>query len=182
MIRLQRPGADVRRDAALRRARRDGSAAVEFGIIAVPFLMMLFAILEIAVIFLTDTVLENAVIDAGRQVRTGEADRTGMNTEKFKTKICANMSAFANNCASRLTVDVQVLTGFRNPPEDPLRTGAFDPAGLDYKQSQPGDIVIVRAWYQQPIFTPFMTQGAPRAGGNGILTATTSFRNEPYNQ
>ena len=182
MIRLQRPGADVRRDAALRRARRDGSAAVEFGIIAVPFLMMLFAILEIAVIFLTDTVLENAVIDAGRQVRTGEADRTGMNTEKFKTKICANMSAFANNCTSRLTVDVRVLTSFRNPPTDPLSTGTFNPSGLEYLPSQPGNIVIVRAWYKQPIFTPFMNQGAPRAGGNGILTATMAFRNEPYNQ
>jgi len=182
MIRLHRPGADVRRNASPRRARRDGSAAVEFGIIAVPFLMLLFAILEIALISLTDTVLENAVIDAGRQVRTGEADRSGMSTDKFKTKICANMSAFADNCTSRLTVDVRVLTGFLKPPEDPLKTGTFNPAGLDYKQSQPGDIVIVRAWYQQPIFTPFMTQGAPRAGGTGILTATTLFRNEPYNQ
>lgn len=150
--------------------------------VALPFLMMLFAILEIAILFLTDTVLENAVVDAGRQVRTGEADLTGMNTEKFKTEICANMSAFGNSCASRLTVDVRVLDNFRTPPSDPLATGAFVPAGLEYLPSQPGDIVIVRAWYKQPIFTPFMTQGAPRAGGNGVLTATMAFRNEPYNQ
>lgn len=144
--------------------------------------MMLFAILEIGIIFLTDTVLENAVVEAGRTIRTGEADRTGMDTDKFKAKICANMSAFSNGCLSRLTVDVRELPAFRQPPPDPMVSGAFDPAGLTYQPSQPGNIVIVRAWYKQQIFTPFMTQGAPRAGGTGILTAAMTFRNEPYNQ
>jgi len=181
MIRTRRPAPSGRCDLPdMRRGRRDGSAAVEFGLVALPFIMMIFAILEIALIFLTDTVLENAVVDTGRQIRTGEAAGAGLTADQFKARICARMSAFANNCSSRLTVDVRVLPRFRDPPPDPLSGGGFNTAGLTYLPGQPGSIVIVRAWYKQPIFTPFMNQGAPRAGSDGVLTATMAFRNEPY--
>ena len=53
---------------------RDGSAAVEFALVALPFCFMIFAILEVVLIFTLDSVLENAAINTGRLVRTGQAE------------------------------------------------------------------------------------------------------------
>jgi Flp pilus assembly protein TadG len=55
------------------RLRRDrsGSAAVEFAMIAAPFFLLLFAMIEVAAVFFTGTVLENAVLETARQIRTG---------------------------------------------------------------------------------------------------------------
>ena len=57
---------------------RDGSAAVEFGLVVLPFCVMIFAILEVALIFTLDSVLENAAIGTGRLVRTGQGSAQGM--------------------------------------------------------------------------------------------------------
>ena len=57
--------------ARLRRVLRneDGATAVEFALIAAPFFFLLFAMLEVAAVFFTGTVLENAVLEAARQLR-----------------------------------------------------------------------------------------------------------------
>src|SRR6185437_3168694 len=45
---------------------QDASAAIEFGFVALPFLALLFAILETALVFFANQTLEAAVANAGR--------------------------------------------------------------------------------------------------------------------
>ena len=151
--------------------------------IAFPFFFMLFAIMEIALLFIVDSVLGNAVIETGRIIRTGEAFNSGMTEAQFKTSLCSRMNIFSAECPSRANVDVRVITQFRNvTPPDPLANGtSFDKSGLTYLTGQPGSLVLVRVWYSQPLITPFMAQALSKLNdGNTILTATTTFRNEPY--
>ena len=68
---------------ALRAARRlirrqDGAAAVEFGIVVAPFLALLFAIIETAVVFFAGQALETAVADSSRLILTGQAQTQGL--------------------------------------------------------------------------------------------------------
>ncbi|HEX8471268.1 MAG TPA: TadE/TadG family type IV pilus assembly protein [Brevundimonas sp.] len=163
---------------------REGATAVEFAMIAFPFFFMLFAILEIGLLFVTDSMLENAVIETGRLIRTGVADNSRMTADQFKASLCTRMSIFSADCASQATVDVRVITQFRNvAPPDPLANGtSFDKSGLTYLTGQPGSLVLIRVWYSRPLITPFMAQALSKLGdGNTILTATTTFRNEPFN-
>lgn len=162
-------------------ARRDGSAAVEFAMVALPFLIMLFAVLEIAFVFVLDSVLENAVIETGRLVRTGQADAASYTTDTFKTGVCNRMSIFATGCSDKLTVDVRVIPQFTDPnPRDPFAGGQTNPTSF-YDGGQPGNLVLVRAWYKHTLFTPFLKSGLSRFGdGNAYLMATTAFRNEPW--
>ena len=45
----------------------------------------------------------------------------------------------------------------------------------------PGDIVVVRAYYQWGLFTPLMNQALETlSGGKTLITSTATFRNEPY--
>ncbi len=180
---LHPPQSNARR-ALSGRTRRDGSSAVEFAMVAFPFFFMMFAIMELGLVFVTDSVLENATVETGRLVRTGEAATGNMSAEQFKTELCNRMSIFKSDCPGRATVDVRELPQFRTNPPDPLANGtSFDASGLDYKLGQPGSLVLVRIWYRQPLFTPFLKQAMSKLGdGDTIMIATTAFRNEPYAQ
>ena len=165
-------------------ARREGSSAVEFAMVAMPFFFMMFAILELGLVFVTDSVLENAVMETGRLVRTGQAAGSNLTAAQFKTKLCEKMSIFQNDCPARATVDVRVIPTFVNAnPPDPMANGtSFNTAGLGYDRGQPCNLILIRTWYSQPLLTPFLKQALSKLGdGNVMMTATTTFRNEPYN-
>ncbi|CAN5138492.1 pilus assembly protein [soil metagenome] len=167
------------------RRNRDGSSAIEFAMVAFPFFFMMFAIIEIGMIFVTDSILENATIETGRMIRTGEVAGSSMSASQFKTQLCNRMSIFASQCPSRATIDVRVINQFRNQnPPDPMASGtSFDSTQLGYQPGQPGSLILIRVFYKQPLFTPFLAQALSKLGdGNTIMTATTTFRNEPYDQ
>ena len=148
--------------------------------VALPFFFMLFAILEIGIVFTLDSVLENATIETGRLVRTGQASAENMTKEQFKTSLCGRMSIFSGDCETRTTVDVRVLPQFSSVPPDPMAGGTFDEDALTYSNGQPGSIMVVRVFYKHPLFTNFLAQGLSRLNdGSAVLTATTAFRNEP---
>ena len=148
--------------------------------VALPFCLMMFAILELGLVFVTDSVLENATIETSRLVRTGQASAQSMTAAQFKTSLCSRMSIFGPDCATRATVDVRVIPQFNTVPPDPMAGGTFSTAALTYANGSPGDLVLVRVWYRQPLLTTFLAQGLSRLNdGAAILTATTAFRNEP---
>ncbi|GEB98976.1 pilus assembly protein [Brevundimonas diminuta] len=165
-----------------RRRRREGSTAVEFALVAFPFFILLFGILEIGLMLLVDALVETAVSDAGRQIRTGLAQEQQLEIGDIKERLCAKMSVFAADCPSRAFIDIRVVDGFSTPPDaDPLKTGVFDPSVLTYMPGDAGDRVLVRVWYEQPIVTPFIAQAVSRTTDHRVmLTTTLAFRNEPY--
>src|SRR6187431_2620091 len=71
--------------------QNDGSAAVEFGLVAAPFLALVFAILETAFVFFAGQTLETAVADSSRLIMTGQAQSQGMNQSAFKSAVCARI-------------------------------------------------------------------------------------------
>lgn len=162
------------------RKAQDGAVAVEFAFVAFPLCFMLFATLEVGLYFTLDTVLENAVTETGRLIRTGQAGDQGMTRDQFKTRMCAQMSIFAPDCQARATVDVRVIPQF-SPPADPLDDGIFDPNEVNmYTNGSPGSLMLVRVWYRQPLFTTYLAKGLSRTNdGTYMLNATTAFRNEP---
>lgn len=151
--------------------------------VAAPFFFMLFAILELGLVFVTDSTVENAVLETGRLVRTGQAQTAAMTAEGFKDEVCERMSLLATDCDNRTTIDVRVIDQFQdvNPP-DPMADGeTFDDSELVFEAGQPGSLILIRVWYEQPLITPFLSEGLSRLdNGKMVMTATTTFRNEPY--
>ncbi|MDQ1154532.1 TadE/TadG family type IV pilus assembly protein [Brevundimonas sp. SORGH_AS_0993] len=163
--------------------RREGAAAVEFAFVALPFFFMIFAMLELGLAFVVDSLLENAVVETSRLVRTGQASSQKFDQTKFKSAVCERMGVFNSDCRDRLTVDVRVIPQFTTPnPPNPIRDGEMDPKQVIYDGGQPGDLILVRAWYQQPLVTPLLSQAGSRLkNGALLLSAATAFRNEPWN-
>lgn len=167
---------------ARRRQGREGVAAIEFAMVAIPFLMMIFAILELGMVFVIDSMLETATTQSGRLVRTGQADQQKFTAARFKSELCDRMTLFKTDCASRATVDVRVIPQFAAPdPPEPITNGQIDPAKAIYDGGNPGDLVLVRVWYVHPLITPLLNQATSRVGaGKVLLMSATAFRNEPW--
>ena len=164
------------------RAPREGAAAVEFAIVALPFFFVIFAILELGIIFLVDSMMESAVQQASRLVRTGQAQGGAISPAQFKTALCQNMSVFEGDCQARATVDVRTIPQFRNPnPPDPTADGELEESEGGFDPGAAGDLMLVRVWYQQPVVTPMMSQALTRLeSGTALISVTTAFRNEPF--
>ena len=65
-----------------------GVTMIEFGLLAVPFFTMIAAILETALVFLASQILDSAVQDASRLVRTGQAQANNYTLASFNTAVC----------------------------------------------------------------------------------------------
>ena len=150
--------------------------------VAAPFFFMIFAVLELGLVFLVDSVLENAVLNASRIVRTGQAETGNLTAAQFKTALCAEMSVFQGDCASRADVDVRVMPEFSTGlPASPIKNGVLVKSDLTYDRGGPGDLMLVRVFYSQPLVTPFMQQAMSRLNsGAAVISVATAFRNEPY--
>src|SRR5436309_1858361 len=91
--------------------RQDGTAAVEFGLVAAPFLALLFAIIETAVVFFAGQALETAVGDSSRLILTGQAQTQGLDAAGFKNAVCAKIYGLFD-CANGVYVDVKKFSNF----------------------------------------------------------------------
>ncbi len=182
----RRGGKGFRRGSAPRTGfwrARGGATAVEFALVATPFFALLFGIIELGLIFLVQSSLENATSEAARTIRTGQFQTGGAATQAaFKTAICADFPWLQSDCASNLSVDVETFASFAAvTAPNPVVNGVFNPAALQFTPGGPGQVVSVRAYYQWPLIVPLMDQALqPVSGGKFLITSTAVFCVEPY--
>jgi Flp pilus assembly protein TadG len=167
------------------RAQR-GATAVEFALVSVPLLVLTFGMLELAMVFMVGTTLDSATEAASRKIRTGEFQTSAAhaNTD-FKALVCGNMSWLTAQCPAAVSIDVRTFANFSTlAGAHPLPAATFDPTKVCFSTGQPTDIVLVRAYFQWNLFTPLLNNALENMGGGSgkrLLSSTTAFRNEPYN-
>lgn len=185
----------------LKRFRKDsqGVTAVEFAMIAVPFLSLLFVIFESALVFFTQQGLEAATADAARVILTGQtltgttpqgASTALTSSDAFRSQVMCKLKSLPSfiDC-SKLIIDVRNQSGFAGTNlGSSFYTGAtvFQTGGANC-------VVVMRVVYPMPVYLSFLTSnglvttGINRTGqvnyGGGwthMLLATQVFRNEPF--
>lgn len=163
--------------------QQDGAAAVEFALVAAPFLALTFAILETAMVFFAGQTLEAAAADSARLIMTGQAQSAGFTQAQFKTAVCARIYGLFD-CANGLYVDVKSYSSFGAISNTaPITNGVLDTAKTTYSPGDVGNIVVVSLYYQWPIYVSMLGNNLAStglSGGNRLLTATAVFRVEPY--
>ena len=166
-----------------RRFMRDakGSVAVEFALTAIPFFTLLFAIMEAGIIFFASATLDQSVNDAGRLIRTGQAQTANTTQAQMIQKICDNV-VLLSSCTTKLKIDVRVYTNFSSVSFASVMdsTGAIKDSSLNFSMGAAGDIIVVRAFYVWSIMSPFSTGLANNTTGTRLIQSSVAFRNEPY--
>lgn len=161
-----------------------GVAAVEFAVLGLPFVVLTLWLFQLALVVLASSMLQNALVEASRQIRTGalQSATTTPTAASFVTLVCSNMSWLQSNCLTQLTVDVSTESQFTGATvPNPLATGTFNSSVLAFNPGTAGQIVVVRGFYQWPLIAPVLFSGLSQTGnGVDVLIETTTFVNEPY--
>jgi Flp pilus assembly protein TadG len=182
---------------------RDGAAAIEFAILAVPYFIIIFAIIETFVAFAAEQLVTNAVNTLGRQLRTGQITyqlnrTTDMDVTKFRQAFCEEVNIMIQcseseiSTPSKLYIDARTFTSFAAIPKTIPRvsTAAFadiDPTSFKFTPGGPSTINMLRAYYRWQVITdlvrPYITTIRPADGSmpsDFLIVATTAFENENY--
>jgi Flp pilus assembly protein TadG len=179
-----------------RRSRR-ASAAVEFALVAPVFFALLFAIIETSIIFFASQVLETITQDSARLIETGQAQSGQVMINgvvacaaapctqgEFQAYVCSQVPALLFTCpasARGIFVDVENYPAFSSLTiNNQIVAGTFT-NNMQYNTGGPGDIVVVRLFYEWPLFVTGLGYNISNLTGNQrLLVATSVFKNEPY--
>ncbi len=168
---------------------RKGATAIEFALVAAPFLALLIATFETALVFFAGRVLDEVTEEASRYILTGQAQQSNMTQAQFLTYVCtsSNTAALVNalfNC-SKLMVNVQNYSDFASAsttgPTLTFNSNGTVSNTWNYAPGTPGSIVVVQVMYQWPIVLgPLNFNLSNLANGNRLLVSTAVFKTEPY--
>ncbi len=179
-----------------------GATAIEFGIVAVPFLVLVTTTIETALVLWTNQVLDDAVKQAARTLLTGESvaiystpsnplpHGAKTSTEAFRREVCAQAPALVD--CEKLRVDVR---GYATPTQartdlatrNPLNGRTLNTSGFSYNQPGRGETVVVRAALRYSLYltgwvdslTGWTVSLANIDGDERALFSVATFRTEP---
>ncbi len=158
----------------------DGATAVEFALVGIPFIFMVIGIVEMGLMFTSQSLLEASTASAARQVRTG-AVQEGGGEALFRDELC-DFASVLMTC-NELQYQVVTMADFGEAEEFPDPT--FDDDGnLEDQQFDAGgvsDVVMIRTAYQYPIKTPlFQLMLSNNSRNTRTMLSTVVLRTEPY--
>jgi Flp pilus assembly protein TadG len=157
------------------RGDAQGAAAVEFALVAAPFLALIFCIIQVSLDFLFFSQFDYATHKAAQSIRSGEVQRQGMTADQFRTNLlCSQLSLV--NCDS-----VQVNVRRVRTKADWL---AADPDLATQGQtlwcpSGSSELVLVQTFMPVP-FLSALWSGDPASTGPRLYKSVVALRNDPF--
>ncbi|GJD54375.1 TadE/TadG family type IV pilus assembly protein [Methylobacterium dankookense] len=167
-------------------ADRRGAAAVEFAILAAPFLALLCVVVESAMMTLSQQTLDLAMDRATRVLRTGEFQDMANGTDpskRLQRLMCGGMVVFfrCDDLKLDLTRSASFSTTQVAVPYDSQRKNWAAGFGTNFQCPQGDDVVALRAAVPVLRLFGFLDFTHQSMGGNlQLLVATAIFRTEPY--
>jgi Flp pilus assembly protein TadG len=158
---------------------RRGNAAIEFALVAPPFLLLIMGIIEISVMFFTSSVIEGATKEAARQIRTGNVQQSADPLASFRSELCDALFGIID--CNQVVFNVRTFSSFETVamPLEVDEDGEIINTGFT-----PGDssaVTVVRSMYRWHFMTPLIGELVPAGPAGHLIISTVAFQNEPYN-
>jgi Flp pilus assembly protein TadG len=178
-------------------ASREGAAAIEFAILAIPYFLVVFAIIETFLALVGEQLVTNATDTLARKLRTGQISNT-ITREEFRKQFCAEVSILITCSADeirtpqKLYIDLRRFNAFADIPKNIalVPNGQYfdlDTSAFGFSPGGPSSINMLRVYYRWPVITdlvrPYLTKIRPLDGSmpsHFLIVATDAFRNEAY--
>ncbi|KJF75403.1 TadE/TadG family type IV pilus assembly protein [Agrobacterium arsenijevicii] len=175
---------------------RDGTAAIEFAILALPYFLVVFAIIETFIALMAEQVVVNATDTMARRLRTGQIS-SSISKEDFRKSFCNEVSVMITcsdeiKTAQKLYIDLRSFSAFKDIPTTiPLKAyGEYydlDTAQFGFKPGGPDTINMLRVYYRwrvvADIIRPYLTKIRPADGSmpsHFLIVATDAYMTEKY--
>ena len=160
---------------------RSGVAAVEFAFVGLPFILILYAIIETGLILTGNFLLERGSEQVGRLVLTGQlqGQEKPPSKEEFKSMICEQIAPFLK--CDKLKVDLRSYDEFSSMQlRADMAWGSVDDSDFRYELGGGNSISVLRTYYEWPWEGLFFKKVAWETGGKAVLQSISAFRNEPF--
>jgi Flp pilus assembly protein TadG len=170
---------------------RRGATAVEFALVAVPFLAMMFEIFQNAMFVYFSGALDQATISSARQIMTGSVQNQSLTAAQFRSQILCPALPVAMSC-NNVVVNLQTFSeadfpggfySFINASQTGIIVPPLDNTKTSFCPGSDGQYVYLQVFYAMPFpgigWLPVVTTTF-----NGktvrLVAAAAAFRNEPY--
>jgi Flp pilus assembly protein TadG len=154
----------------LGRLLRDNRAAtaVEFAMVGSIFMLLVCMTLELGLTLFTQSVMDNALRDAARLIRTNQAS----SSSTFVSAVCNEVgTVLIPSCFSNLQYYVTTASSFSQLS---AMTGTLPDT---YTAGSSAADMLAQIAYARPTLIPWATKFL---GGTNLLISTVAFQNEPY--
>jgi Flp pilus assembly protein TadG len=166
----------------------NGATAVEFALVSVPFVALLLAIFQTAVVLFASQALATSTERAARQIMTGQAQGANggvpLNASQFRDLVCPpagpngvrpGLLPALVDC-SKLIIDVRTAASFSSA--DTTNDVFTNPAQAQFNPGGASTINIVRVLYQLP---PYLAlYGVTGGPTTNVMMSTAVFQTEPF--
>lgn len=162
-----------------------GTTAIEFGILGIPFFALLAAILETSYVFLAGQILDTAVQDSARFIRTGQMQKANYDLADFNQAICDGLYGLFD--CTKLRINITTVSKFSDAViTSPLPT-TCNPTTCDWAIPEAfaaggaSDVILVRVYYKWPTIVNLGGFNLSNTGANSrLLGSVRVFSNEPF--
>jgi len=164
-----------------------GSVAIEFAALALPFALLVFAILESCISFAAQQVLMNTTDDVARQFRTGQLRPADIEKDKqlVRNLICEQLEIVVSNGCPGLLIDLKPHETFAQAAAVRIKftpDNDIDDSGFSIKPGKSEAINQLRVFYKWPVMTDFLRKSMSNLkDGKTMHFATVTWKNEPFN-
>lgn len=161
---------------------REGTTAVEFTLVAIPFMLMTIGIIEIALAYTASSLFQGATEAASRLIRTGQIQQSGGDPETiFRRALCDHAVVLVDCNAIQIEVVHLPSDSFSEAgdyaatfdEDGNLVSRGFDPGGVS-------DVIMIRAAYRYEFMTPWLAQVLGGTRKSWLLMTTLVLETEPY--
>ncbi len=160
------------------RKRDDGSTAIEFSMLLMPYLMLCFGIIELSLMFTSASLLEGATDSAARLIRTGQLQQDGGDPETlFRDALC-DFAVVLIDCDD-MVIEVTTLDSYGDYTA-PVFDGDGNMVSQGFSAGGSNDRVLVRVAYRYAMITPLVGPLLNGADGSTLFMSTVVLQTEPY--
>lgn len=140
----------------------EGQSLVEFALVFMVFIFLVFAIFDFGHLFFVEMDVQNAIQEAARYGSTGNHLPDPKNPGSSLSRATSIIDTFENDAVGVKVTNIQVSS---------LNGGSGSAGG-------PGDSLTVTATVSMPLMTPLIARMFPH--GQYTFTASTTVMNEPF--
>lgn len=164
---------------------QSGSTAIEFAVLAIPFSLLVFAILESCIAFAGQQVLANAADEVARQLRTGQVRAANVTKVSLEKMICDKLEVLVAKGCPELVVDLRSYPTFADAAKVKLKLTSdkdIDTTGFAVTPGPSMSKNMLQVIYKWPVITDFMRASMSNLkDGKTLQYATVTWQNEPFN-
>lgn len=159
--------------------RKEGSTAIEFSLLFVPYMVLSLGIIEVSLMYASASLLEGATDSAARLIRTGQLQQSGSQDPEgdFREAMCDYATVLVK--CEDVIIEVIPLDSYADY-SDPVygANGNVVPQGFDAGGAN--QRVLVRTAYRYNMITPIVGTLLGGADGSIQFISTIVLQSEPY--